>query len=249
MSDEGTDCVEWLVASHHLESKNQTVVLPEREIQLGHSRTAKFKMMLNAKCEGEGKGQQCFKKSKGVVGFIEIKCLSEIPPKGLLQLKLAFGEGAGFSSRGAILHDFSEHHVARFLPGDADWDFRRALDSTSNVLVTLEMLPAPSSELAQTADEQGASPVPNLAQTADEQGAASPVSNPTLKNEMEAPQATDESSRPAKPHCKNTRSEVGRKKQHERHLRRLLERHLRRLLERHPHLRRSSDSTENAKHD
>merc|ERR1719210_2844748 len=91
-----------------------------------------FRMMMQPKRMSEVKGGQSFSKARGW-GSIQLKCEEDLVGS-LTALAFKFAVG-GASWRGPVKHDFACKSTASLLTGQHEWNFRSAVDTSSQTFI------------------------------------------------------------------------------------------------------------------
>jgi len=134
--------VRWTVDSRKLNSLDREHVSPE--FQLGDGPEF-FKMVMKPKEMEEGRGGASFRRAKGK-GTVQLRIVanSETSSYPTVTFRLSVGSGGNSRrrqqrARGPVTHDFSERVMAGLQQGRDEWDFRKAVDeSTETFVVCLE---------------------------------------------------------------------------------------------------------------
>jgi len=145
----------WNVSARKLQSGDTHAhISPTFHLSFGESFPhVPFKMMIHPKVASTAKGGASFKKARGR-GYIEVVCeesLADDCPEVGLRIIVGSGD-ARLPTRAIISHRFAERAVASLPRGQAEWDFRAAVDrETGTFTVCLEIEPRPSNAAASDA--------------------------------------------------------------------------------------------------
>jgi len=129
----------WPVDACRLHGKDKQLVSPGFDLCPG----VMCKLMLKATEMGSKKGQACFKKSSGR-GSIQLKCEASATADILpVIFRLSIGSHDSIQDlRGLVVHDFMLDLVSGLSHNEEEWEFRSAIDGTSQTFVVqLEVAP------------------------------------------------------------------------------------------------------------
>ncbi|CAE8710370.1 unnamed protein product [Polarella glacialis] len=142
--------IRWTVDARKLISTDREAVSPSFELSF-FAGPVVFKMILRPRQISSERGGACFRGSRGK-GTVELRCMAESDTAEKLAVTFRLGVGSSNNSnsssnsnsmklRGPVRHDFSEKQTSGLPPGQAEWDFRRAVDEdTQTFVVCLEIL-------------------------------------------------------------------------------------------------------------
>lgn len=136
--------IHWTVDARKLRGNDKQAVSPPFELSFGNQfPNVTFKMMIYPKQINDGKGGASFKKARGR-GFVQLKCEAELTEAlAPVNFRITIGSAdKAQTSRGPVLHNFSQSAVSGLPKDIEEWDFNTVVDQESmTFVVCLEIVP------------------------------------------------------------------------------------------------------------
>merc|ERR1712100_679814 len=117
----------WTIDARRLKSTDREAVSPSFELSFGQA--VPFRIVLHPRCQHDGKGGCCFKKSGGK-GRVELRCLASVQglpsPEVTFRISVGVPGARGFQRRrGPVTHNFADRPMGGLPEGQDIWDFSR----------------------------------------------------------------------------------------------------------------------------
>jgi hypothetical protein len=134
--------VSWTIDARRLKSSDREAVSPSFDLSFGQS--VPFRIVLHPRCQHDGKGGCCFKKSGGK-GRVDLRCLASVQglpsPEVTFRISVGVPGTRGFQRpRDPVTHNFADRPLGGLPEGKDVWDFSRATQKPAKTFqVTIEI--------------------------------------------------------------------------------------------------------------